>query len=54
VDKDIRAVLTSNEAVALAAIEPLDRADDTFRHYLPPYGKKKKDGVSESFNRTIK
>jgi hypothetical protein len=54
VDKDIRAALTSNKAVALATIEPLDRADDTFRHYLPPYGKKKKDGVSESFHRTIK
>ena len=34
VDKDIRAILTSNEAVALAAVEPLDRADDTFRHII--------------------
>ena len=32
VDKDIRTVLTSDEAVALAGIEPFDRADDTFRH----------------------
>jgi len=28
--KDIRSALTSDEAVALVSIEPLDRSDDTF------------------------
>jgi len=53
VDKDIRAILTSNEAVALAAVEPLDRADDTFRHIICLLMAKEKNGVSESFHRTI-
>ena len=54
VDKDIRAVLTSNKAVALAAVEPLDRADDTFRHIICLLMAKEKNDVSESFHRTIK
>ncbi len=30
-DEDVRAALAGDEAVALAGIEPFDRADDTFR-----------------------
>jgi hypothetical protein len=54
VDKDIRTVLASNKAVALAAVEPFDRADDTFRHIICLLMAKEKNGVSESFHRTIK
>jgi hypothetical protein len=43
VNENIRAAFAGDETVTLATIEPFDRTDDTFRHFLPPKQKKKKD-----------
>jgi hypothetical protein len=54
VDEYIRAAIAGDEAVALAAIEPFDRTDYTFRHFLPPKQKKKKDFPEQYvFNRAV-
>jgi hypothetical protein len=44
VDEDIRAAFAGDESVAFATIEPLDRTDDTFRHFLPPSKAKQQKG----------
>jgi len=42
-DENIRTAIAGDESVTLAAIKPFDRTDYTFRHFLPPKQKKKKD-----------
>ena len=44
VDENIRAAFAGDESVAFATIEPLDRTDDTFRHFLPPSKAKQQKG----------
>jgi hypothetical protein len=34
VDEDIRSTFALDKAVALATVEPFDRTDDTFRHFI--------------------
>jgi hypothetical protein len=43
VDENVRSTFLGEEAVTLAAIKPLNRADDTLRHFYCLLTAKKKD-----------
>jgi hypothetical protein len=47
VDENIRAAFAGDETVTLAAVEPFDRTDDTFRHFLPPKQKRKRNYLEQ-------